>query len=1052
MKTRNRMQQPYGYREQNKYVSEGNMICQAIIEGQGGSGSTVEKQIEEILADAFFGVEYDGNKKAFVFKNKDEEVIAEAPLSAILPSSLVKKSGYDSETKELTVTFDNDDVVTIPLDDLVELIDIEKAEREAADNEIWEAISGFTSGETIIEMIEQEIEDRISGDTALQEALDQEIEDRISGDTELQEAIEEEAAERASADTALQEALEKEIEDRISGDTALQEAIEEEAAERISADTALQEALEQETAERISGDTELQEAIEEEAAERESADTALQEAIEEEAAERASADTALQEAIEAETAERISADTALQEAIEEETAERTSADTALQEAIDAEAAERASGDTALQNAIDEEAAERESADTALQEALEQEIADRISADTALSTAVEEEAAAREAADAALQTAIEEEAAAREAADTAETAAREAKDAEIEAALAEEVAARQAADEALSEEIDANKVKMEKVTTGLDPNVREGYKLTNTAGEQLGEMIKVYKDSSLKDVELVDHYGSREGQFLKFTYILEDGTEKEEYLDVSIFLVEAEFKDGLKVNSAGEVSVKIDTASEEYLTVSSAGLKVEGIDAIKNDLDLEKLTRESKDALLEAAITQETAARLAADNELTNAISTETTARENADSALQTAINNEASTRQNEDTALGLQIAREQTAREDADQSLNRYITQVSNDLATETSNRSTADAALQTAINGLTTADVELNAKITTLQTQLTNETSARQNADMLLENTLATKANSVDVYYKTEADNKFATKEEIPTDFYSKSEVDAKDAAIAATVTDEANAREAADAELDDAITAETRARENADTALDTRIAALENAVPNKLEAVTAKDMSITVDNTNATRPAVGVNISTEEKQIVKLNADGIYAKAELEYDEEDNELVFINTTGSTSIKLKTQSQIDNIYYDKPNEEIVIEYTVNGQRKEDVKVPVGDLIEEWRTEDGNQGAIALTKTRNVQSEDVLSARLVLNTAHDDNAATIDANALYVSKNAIIGNLTTQIAALEARIAALEANLATETGRSTAQDTQHSSKISALESEYERILDIIESD
>ena len=686
----------------------------------------------------------------------------------------------------------------------------------------------------------------------------------------------------------------------------------------------------------------------------------------------------------------------------------------------------------MQNAIDEEAAAREAADNALQEAIDNEAAIRESADTALQTAIDEEAAARAQADA------------------DEAQARADKDAELEAAIAAEVAAREAADEALSDGIEANKVKIEKVTTGLDANVREAYKLTNTGGEQLGEMIKVYKDSSLKDVELVDHYGSREGQFLKFTYILEDGTEKEEYLDVSMFLVEAEFKDGLKVNSAGEVSVKIDSASESYLTVSNAGLKIEGIDDIKNDLDLEKLTRESKDALLEAAITQEKADRLAADNELTNAISTEATARENADSALQTAINNEASTRQNEDVALGLQIAREQTAREDADQSLNRYITQVSNDLATETSNRSTADAALQTQINTLTTADVELNAKITTLQTQLNNETSARQNADMLLENTLATKANSVDVYYKTEADNKFATKEEIPTDFYSKSEVDSKDAAIAATVTDEANTREAADAELNSAITAETRARETADTALDTRVTALENSLSNKLEAVTAKDVSITVDNTNATRPAVGVNISTSEEQIIKLNADGIYAKASLAYDEEDNELLFTNTIGTTSIKLKSKSEIDNIYYDKPNEEIVIEYTVNGVRKEDVRVPVGDLIEEWRAEDGHQGAIELTKERNVSSEDVLKARLILNDTHDDNAASIDANALYVSKNAIISGLTSQLSALEARVAALESNLTSETTRSTQQDTQHSNKISTLESEYDRILDIIE--
>ena len=189
----------------------------------------------------------------------------------------------------------------------------------------------------------------------------------------------------------------------------------------------------------------------------------------------------------------------------------------------------------------------------------------------------------------------------------------------------------------------------------------------------------------------------------------------------------------------------------------------------------------------------------------------------------------------------------------------------------------------------------------------------------------------------------------------------------------------------------------------------------------VKAKDTSIAVDSTNATKPEIKANISTEEDQIIKLNADGIYAKSKLGYDEEHNILIYTNTTGTTTIALKTKSEIDRIYYDKSNERIVIEYTINGTRKEDVYVPVHDLIEEWRTEDGNVGAIALTKDISIPEVDVLKARLIINTAHGDNAAIIDDNALYVSKNAIVAEANAEIEELKARVTALESALSAAT-------------------------------
>ena len=447
--------------------------------------------------------------------------------------------------------------------------------------------------------------------------------------------------------------------------------------------------------------------------------------------------------------------------------------------------------------------------------------------------------------------------------------------------------------------------------------------------------------------------------------------------------------------------------------------------VNKQIAAEKIARENADIRLETAITNEATARQSADTELNNAIIAEAEAREEADGELNTKLSNEKTERISGDTALDDKITTETNNRMFEDQNLGNSIAQLNSNLVTESRNRANEDTNLQNQINGLKSADIEIRSSVATIENNLLTEATNRSQADADLQLQINKKANSVDVYYKTEADAIFATKAEIPTDFYSKAEVDEKDNAIKQQLNSEATTREAEDVRLNNAITAETSAREAADTALQNNIDAIETQLNSKLVEVKAKDPSITVDSANVTKPEIKVNISTEEDQIIKLNADGIYAKSKLGYDEEHNILIYTNTTGTTTIALKTKSEIDRIYYDKPNERIVIEYTVNGTRKEDVYVPVHDLIEEWRTEDGNVGAIELTKDISIPEVDVLKARLILNTAHGDNAAIIDDNALYVSKNSIVAEVNAEIEELKARVTALESALSAATQEHT---------------------------
>lgn len=126
-------------------------------------------------------------------------------------------------------------------------------------------------------------------------------------------------------------------------------------------------------------------------------------------------------------------------------------------------------------------------------------------------------------------------------------------------------------------------KIVQVTEGLANNVKEAYQLVQTVDGQdtnIDVQIPIYKDQTLKSVTLESTDGKKEGQYLKYTYITSEGKEDVVYVDVSQFLVESEFKNGLSVSTAGEVSVKIDATSEGFLTVGTGGVKLSGVtDAI-----------------------------------------------------------------------------------------------------------------------------------------------------------------------------------------------------------------------------------------------------------------------------------------------------------------------------------------------------------------------------------------------------------------------------------------------------------------------------------------
>lgn len=169
-------------------------------------------------------------------------------------------------------------------------------------------------------------------------------------------------------------------------------------------------------------------------------------------------------------------------------------------------------------------------------------------------------------------------------------------------------------------------KIKKVTEGLANNVKEAYQLVQTVNgvaSDIDVQIPIYKDQTLKSVELADTDGSKKGQYLKYTYITAEGNNSVVYVDVSKFLVESEFKNGLSVSNAGEVSVKIDATSEGFLTVGTNGVKLSGVTAAIDSAKTEIIGGATNKTLkaLEDKLAKEAETARAAEKTNANAIAT-----------------------------------------------------------------------------------------------------------------------------------------------------------------------------------------------------------------------------------------------------------------------------------------------------------------------------------------------------------------------------------------------------------------------------------------------
>ncbi len=193
--------------------------------------------------------------------------------------------------------------------------------------------------------------------------------------------------------------------------------------------------------------------------------------------------------------------------------------------------------------------------------------------------------------------------------------------------------------------------------------------------------------------------------------------------------------------------------------------------------------------------------------------------------------------------------------------------------------------------------------------------------------------------------------------------------------------------AELEEKLDAEIERSTEKDAEHDAAIAEIKATADAAINDIVNEDHSINVDKADPLKPVVGVNLSNEiedgKKNIIKLNNDGLYANVDLSYVQGENKLIF-HTSG---------------------EEIDKEIKLDGG---------------WRPSENTDGAIILTKGLNPgDPQEVLSAEVIINTTHDDNALVNDHGSLYVGANSIVEK-STVFQCLSAETKAVEALLGVE--------------------------------
>lgn len=252
----------------------------------------------------------------------------------------------------------------------------------------------------------------------------------------------------------------------------------------------------------------------------------------------------------------------------------------------------------------------------------------------------------------------------------------------------------------------------------------------------------------------------------------------------------------------------------------------------------------------------------------------------------------------------------------------------------------------------------------------------------------LAKKANVSDVYSKTESDSKFLTEHQDISNLATKADVE--------------NVRIN--------VTTNTSEISNVKTELEGI----------KFHVADSDTVSTVLKATDTTKELVSnVKISNIDGNIIKFNGNGIYSNVSFNYNRATNIITFNNGNSEQSFELSDHSLVTEGHYDSVTKEIVLTITKeNGS--EQIRIPVNDLVNEWKVDNGTNNPIKLSKESGTDGIDILKAKLDISTeAH--NLILNNNGTLYASNQA--KDLTALWSGNEVTIQKAIENLKTETDK-----------------------------
>lgn len=281
------MYEPYGYEDNSNYISKKDQI---------------ERELQQNRINdckEFASVEYDTTLKAFVFKNVKNQVRGYAYMADIIPSDLIADAYYNTESKNIVITFVNGKTVNIPLDDLIDVVEAgdgiknvdgkfyinlaENCERFLTVDENGLKLSGVQDAidaerDRAISAETKEYDRATKAEDSLASAIRQEATDRSNNDNLIRQTIGNDFTTNPTETVSykfdeLSEKVQKEIDDRGT-------AVSQEAQLRELGDGNLSSLISQEATIRTSEVTELRNNITSEKTRAEKKESELQQSIE----------------------------------------------------------------------------------------------------------------------------------------------------------------------------------------------------------------------------------------------------------------------------------------------------------------------------------------------------------------------------------------------------------------------------------------------------------------------------------------------------------------------------------------------------------------------------------------------------------------------------------------------------------------------------------------------------------------------------------------------------------------------------------------------------